>query len=165
MVELLSHSQRYMSLVTAISQFCMTPAGRDVCRSFVYVLFGPSNLYFDKLLHTILNHIPAGASYKQFIHYGQIAAGRKSNHSNWLKKNPLFNPFIIDANDVILKCFFNRFIINLFSQINFSNFIMDPPKWTWNIMVHPNRRLIICRMFEQMSILCMGQTTGLLLQM
>lgn len=55
----------------------MTPAGRDVCRSFVYVLFGPSNLYFDKLLFTILNHIPAGASYKQFVHYGQIAAARK----------------------------------------------------------------------------------------
>lgn len=82
MVELLSHSQKYMNVVTAVSQFCMTPAGRDVCRSFVYVLFGPSNLYFDQLLHTILNHIPAGASYKQFIHYAQISAARKLNCSS-----------------------------------------------------------------------------------
>lgn len=66
-----------MNLVVAISQFCMKPAGRDVCRSFVYMLFGPSNFYFDELLSMIMNHIPAGASYKQIIHYTQIAAARK----------------------------------------------------------------------------------------
>lgn len=66
-----------MRMINAISQFCMQPTGRDVCRSVVYVLFGPSNLYFDELLHTIINHIPAGASYKQFVHYAQIAAARK----------------------------------------------------------------------------------------
>lgn len=73
----MSHSGPYMEIVTAISQFCMRPTGRDLCRSFVYILFGPSNLYFDELLATILNHIPAGASYKQFIHYAQIASARK----------------------------------------------------------------------------------------
>lgn len=66
-----------MELFTAISKFCMRPTGRDVCRSFVYILFGPSNLYFDELLATVLNHIPAGASYKQVIHYAQIAVSRK----------------------------------------------------------------------------------------
>lgn len=67
----------------------MKPSGRDVCRSIFYILFGPSNFYFDQLLHTIINHIPAGASYKQFIHYGQIAVSRKHN-SNILSEGNLF---------------------------------------------------------------------------
>lgn len=73
----MSHSPAYMDIVKAVSQFCMRPSGRDLCRSVTYILFGPSHLYFDELLATIINHIPAGASYKQFVHYFQIAATRK----------------------------------------------------------------------------------------
>lgn len=57
--------------------FCMHPAGREVCRSVVFAMFGPSTFYFDELFHTIINHIPAGASYRQFIHYAQISAASK----------------------------------------------------------------------------------------
>lgn len=74
----MSHSGPYMNIVSAVSKFCMRPSGRDVCRSVAYIVFGPSNLYFDELLATVINHIPAGASYKQFVHYAQIAAARKS---------------------------------------------------------------------------------------
>lgn len=86
MHEIFSHND--MSMINAVSEFCMQPTGREVCRSVVYTLFGPSNLYFDELLHTIINHIPAGASYKQFIHYAQISAARKclENYSILLRK-------------------------------------------------------------------------------
>lgn len=66
-----------MDWMKTVSNFCMHPTGREVCRSIVYVVFGPSRLYFDELLHTIINHIPAGASYRQLVHYAQIAAARK----------------------------------------------------------------------------------------
>ncbi|XP_055300714.1 lipase 1-like [Sitodiplosis mosellana] len=86
--EVLSHSGATMDIITAVSQFCMRPTGRDVCRSFVYILFGPSNLYFDELLATILNHIPGGASYKQFIHYAQIAAAQRfQRYHHGIEKN------------------------------------------------------------------------------
>ncbi|XP_031637603.1 gastric triacylglycerol lipase-like [Contarinia nasturtii] len=62
------------------SRFCMSQTGRDICRSVVYILFGPSNLYKDDLLAKIINHIPAGSSYKQFIHYVQIAVAHRFQH-------------------------------------------------------------------------------------
>lgn len=77
MMEIFSHQRENIDLVKALSDFCMRPTGRELCRSVVYVVFGPSNFYFDELLRTIRNHIPAGASYRQFIHYAQIAAARK----------------------------------------------------------------------------------------
>lgn len=77
MIEVFSHGNDSMDLLTGVSKFCMQPRGREICRSVVYILFGPSNFYFDELLQSITNHIPAGASYKQFVHYAQIAATRK----------------------------------------------------------------------------------------
>lgn len=75
MFELMPHTD--MELLNAVSYFCMQPTGREVCRSVVYIVFGPSSFYFDELFHTIINHIPAGASYRQVVHYAQIAAARK----------------------------------------------------------------------------------------
>lgn len=80
MMEVFSHARENMDFVKALSDFCMRPTGRDLCRSVVYMVFGPSNLYFDELLRSIINHIPAGASYKQFVHYAQIAASSKFPH-------------------------------------------------------------------------------------
>lgn len=70
-------AHRDMEWFNAISYFCMQPTGRQVCRSVASIMFGPSILYFDELLHTIINHIPAGASYRQLVHYAQIAAARE----------------------------------------------------------------------------------------
>lgn len=63
-----------MELVQTAARMCMTPLGSGVCKAIAFNVFGPSNQYYDGLLHDILNHIPAGASYKQFVHYGQIAS-------------------------------------------------------------------------------------------
>lgn len=63
MVELLSHGRENMDFIRALGIFCMRPTGRELCRSVVYMVFGPSNLYFDELLRTISNHIPGGARY------------------------------------------------------------------------------------------------------
>lgn len=66
-----------MKLAIGSKKICGRYPGREVCRSIVYIMFGPSTLYFDELFHTIINHIPAGASYRQLVHYAQIAAARK----------------------------------------------------------------------------------------
>lgn len=80
MFELLKHPMPHdsdMQWLNRVSDFCMQPTGREVCRSVVYLVFGPSTFYFDELFHIIINHIPAGASYRQMVHYAQIAAARK----------------------------------------------------------------------------------------
>lgn len=71
-------AHKHMNVIQQIAKMCMTPNGSRVCRSFAYGLFGPSREYYDGLLLNILNHIPAGASYKQFIHYFQIASEGKA---------------------------------------------------------------------------------------
>lgn len=75
MYELAAHKN--MNLVQAVARMCMTPNGARLCRSFVFGLFGPSKEYYDGFLMNVMNHIPAGASYKQFVHYGQIASSGK----------------------------------------------------------------------------------------
>lgn len=65
MYEVMAHND--LDWLNKVSNFCMQPAGREVCRSIVYIMFGPSTLYFDELFHTIINHIPAGASYRQLV--------------------------------------------------------------------------------------------------
>lgn len=72
MYELAAH--KHLNVIHAIARFCMSPNGSRVCRSIVFGLFGPSKEYYDGFLMKVLNHIPAGASYKQFVHYGQIAS-------------------------------------------------------------------------------------------
>lgn len=67
-------AHRNMAIVEATAKLCMTKAAKQLCRTVVFNVFGPSEHYFDELLYTILNHIPAGASSKQFIHYFQIAS-------------------------------------------------------------------------------------------
>lgn len=101
MMEIFSHQRENIDLVKALSDFCMRPTGRELCRSVVYVVFGPSNFYFDELLRTIQNHIPAGASYRQFIHYAQIAAARKFSKI-LSKKRIISNPINVIAIEFIL---------------------------------------------------------------
>lgn len=77
--ELVSH--RNMELIRTTAKLCMVPPGSQICKAIAFQLFGPTKQYYDGLLHDIINHIPAGASYKQFIHYGQIAAtGKITNY-------------------------------------------------------------------------------------
>lgn len=71
-------AHRNMALVEATAKLCMTKAANKLCKTVVFNVFGPSEQYFDGLLYTVLNHIPAGASAKQFIHYFQIASAGKS---------------------------------------------------------------------------------------
>lgn len=66
-----------MALVEATAKMCMTKTAKALCQIVVFNIFGPSKHYFDSLLYTVLNHIPAGASAKQFIHYFQIASTGK----------------------------------------------------------------------------------------
>lgn len=77
MYELAAH--KHLNVIHAIARFCMSPNGSRVCRSVVFGLFGPSKEYYDGFLMNVLNHIPAGASYKQFVHYGQIASSGMDN--------------------------------------------------------------------------------------
>lgn len=72
MYELAAHKN--LNVIHAVARFCLTPNGSRVCRSVVFGLFGPSKEYYDGFLMNVLNHIPAGASYRQFVHYGQIAS-------------------------------------------------------------------------------------------
>lgn len=88
-----------MEWINAISYFCMQPSGRQVCRSVVYIMFGPSPFYFDELLHTIMNHIPAGASYRQLVHYAQIAAARKYQPRLYSRLKIELNWFLISQPD------------------------------------------------------------------
>lgn len=85
-----------MAVVEATAKLCMTKAAKELCRTVVFNVFGPSEQYFDGLLYTILNHIPAGASAKQFIHYFQIAST-----GNLYAANRIFN-------HQHLTCDFNR---------------------------------------------------------
>lgn len=70
-------AHRNMALVEATAKLCMTKTANKLCKTVVFNIFGPSDQYFDGLLYTVLNHIPAGASAKQFIHYFQIASTGK----------------------------------------------------------------------------------------
>lgn len=77
--ELLPHTNP--EWVEAMGVVCTQPLGRAWCRFVFYFLYGPSTLYFDELMRMTSNHIPAGASYRQFAHYAQIAVARKSIQS------------------------------------------------------------------------------------
>lgn len=61
------------STIQSIAPLCIMPFGKELCKRFVFTLFGPSIQYFDGMLLNI-SHYPAGSSYKQFIHYGQLIA-------------------------------------------------------------------------------------------
>lgn len=57
------------------SLLCMLPGG-GLCRNLVFIIFGPTTLYSDDLVYLFMNHLPAGASYRQFVHYIQNAVTR-----------------------------------------------------------------------------------------
>lgn len=56
-----------MALVGAVAKLCMTRTGSELCKTFVFGLFGPSRQYFDELLFTILNHIPGNFEFYMFF--------------------------------------------------------------------------------------------------
>lgn len=71
------------SLSNSLKNFgilCELPFTGELCKTVLFNMFGPSVQYFDGFLLNLSKHYPAGSSYKQFIHYGQlIATGNKFN--------------------------------------------------------------------------------------
>lgn len=53
---------------------CAIPFTGELCKTVLFNVFGPSVQYFDGFLSNVAKHYPAGSSYKQFIHYGQLIA-------------------------------------------------------------------------------------------
>lgn len=68
---------RYVQLTQTIAKICLTPNGSRWCRGIFFSLFGPSKEYYDGFLMRSYEHLPAGCSYRQLVHYGQIAASGK----------------------------------------------------------------------------------------
>lgn len=61
-----------------IGILCTIPFTGELCKNILFTIFGPSVQYFDGVVLNLSKHYPAGSSYKQFIHYGQlIATGNK----------------------------------------------------------------------------------------
>lgn len=61
-----------------IGILCTIPFTGELCKSILFTIFGPSVQYFDGVILNLSKHYPAGSSYKQFVHFGQlIATGNK----------------------------------------------------------------------------------------
>ncbi|XP_055308819.1 lipase 1-like, partial [Sitodiplosis mosellana] len=72
--DLVPHS--LASSIQVIAPFCMMPIGSELCKNVVFTYCGPSIQYYDGMILS-MSHYPAGSSYKQFVHFGQLMATGK----------------------------------------------------------------------------------------
>lgn len=103
MVEVISYSPMYTSFLQIGKRLCGTPFGQMMCRIGLSLVNGSSKFYHDGLIDGLLKHVPAGASYKQFIHYAQNGLARKPQSIHFNRCIQIFWHF-----------FFVRFLLDKF---------------------------------------------------
>lgn len=146
------------SLSNSLKNFgilCELPFTGELCKTVLFNMFGPSVQYFDGFLLNLSKHYPAGSSYKQFIHYGQlIATGNKFNRIPGTAKTEEFSFKELCVNFIQFP-----FLFRLRAQGNFKSSIIMQPK-TWNctaVKWHPNT---IYHEFPLKYTFCMEHTTN-----